>query len=701
MMEVEGNEEVSVETEVSDVCSASLKSSDEQTVQGDMKVRAEGNEPAMEGEVEKQADVDEKCGSDDDNEETDPYSYTRRQEFTSEIYKIEVNNLPKHYGHGQLKKMFTNQLKLKPNKIKIFNRATYCFVTFRNEEDREFALQAVNGHTWKKCQLRAKKANPSQDPLIRNIQKRKAESSDSETKNKITKKEEEIEMILDDSIPLHVRLNNVVAPLWQKPYEEQLNIKEDDMRDFLRFLAKRLEKQCPNMTSYIRTQKKHHKYQCCKLEPIRPSPVVDAYRNKSEFSIGVSPDGQEKTVGFKMGRYKGGFDTVVEPSQCTIIPESMKDVVKCIQTYIQQSSHPGYNNHIHQGCWKQVTMRTSLNGHVMAIVLINTNDLTEEDIDKEKKSLKSYFDDGDGKEHRPSSLLLQLQKERLGEKSVHEVDGPCEVLFGEPFIYESLLEMKFRISPDAFFQVNTKAAELLYSTIQELSGAGKTTTVLDICCGTGTIGISLAKGVRKVIGIEMNEQAIEDAKYNAQQNGIKNVKYICGKVEDILYKAIYDIFGCTDVVGILDPPRAGLHNKVIRAIRGCQFLNKLLYVSCSPRSAVHNFTDLCRPTSNRIKGEPFKPVCAVPVDLFPHTKHCEMIIVFERERSKKHRRSSSPTLGEVTSSVMPSVEDVNTTGDDDDDNVAMGETETVTVNETEHKVDETNDEDVIEKETKE
>ncbi|XP_077995366.1 tRNA (uracil-5-)-methyltransferase homolog A-like [Glandiceps talaboti] len=599
------------------------------------------------------------------NDEDDPYSYTRRKQFTSEIYKIEVSNLPKHYGHGQLKKMLTNQLKLKPNKIKIFNRATHCFVTFRCEEDREFALQAVNGHTWKKCQLRAKKANPSEDPLIKRTQKRKNESGDLENRNKMSKKEEEERVLLDDSIPIHERLNHVVTPLWQLSYSEQLKIKEDDIRDFLRHLAKRFEKQCPNISDYVRTQKDLHKQQCCHLEEIKSSPVIDDYRNKSEFSIGVSPDGQEKTVGFKMGRYKGGFDTVVEPSHCKHIPESMKTVVKAIQAYIQMSDKPSYSNHNHLGCWKQVTVRTSQNGNVMIVVVLNMYNLTQEDIEKEKESLRSYFKDGPAGEHQPSSLFLQVQKERLGEKSVHEIDGPCELLLGEPVIHEELLAMKFRISPDAFFQVNTKAAEVLYRTIREWSGVGEKTTVLDICCGTGTIGLTLAKNVKKVIGIEMSQQAIEDAKYNAQQNGVTNVKFLCGKAEDVLHKAIHDIYGCTDVVGILDPPRAGLHPKVIRAIRGCPFLNRLVYVSCSPRSAEANFIDLCRPPSNRMKGEPFKPTNAVPVDLFPHTKLCELIILFERERPQRQRRSSSPTLTTPTTSTVSGKAENSDRGDTD------------------------------------
>nr|XP_006819055.1 PREDICTED: tRNA (uracil-5-)-methyltransferase homolog A-like [Saccoglossus kowalevskii] len=347
----------------------------------------------------------------------------------------------------------------------------------------------------------------------------------------------------------------------------------------------------------------------------------------------------------------------------------MKTAAKAVQSYIQQSARLGYNNRNHDGFWKLVTMRTSLRNQTMVLVTVNTEGLSEEEIEKEKKSLLAYYEDGAGKDDKPSSLLIQAQENKIGVSGVYDIDSPSEALFGDPYITEDILGIKFRISAEAFFQVNSIAAGILYTAIKEISGVSENTTVLDICCGTGTIGISLAKNVKRVIGVEMCKQAVKDAEHNAKENGITNIKFLCGKAEDVLHKAIYDVYGSKEVVGILDPPRAGLHAKVIRAIRGCQYINKLVYVSCSPRSAESNFVDLCRQTSKRIKGEAFRPTCAIPVDLFPHTKHCELIVLFERDSVTISHNDSKPN----EETIVPEQNTSHDSGEHDIDGVSKTE----------------------------
>lgn len=191
--------------------------------------------------------------------------------------------------------------------------------------------------------------------------------------------------------------------------------------------------------------------------------------------------------------------------------------------------------------------------------------------------------------------------------------------------------MKFRISPNAFFQVNTEAAEVLYKKVAEWSNVTSDTTVLDICCGTGTIGLSLAKSAAKISGVDLSKEAIEDAKVNASLNDISNVEYRSGKAEDWI-SWICRIVRTDDVVAILDPPRGGLGSSVIQAIRKCRSVKRLVYVSCNPAGAVQNFVDLVRPPSKRLKGPRFFPVKAVPIDLFPYTNHCELVVLFEQEK---------------------------------------------------------------------
>ncbi|CAG8791151.1 15536_t:CDS:2, partial [Racocetra persica] len=160
---------------------------------------------------------------------------------------------------------------------------------------------------------------------------------------------------------------------------------------------------------------------------------------------------------------------------------------------------------------------------------------------------------------------------------------------------------------------------------------------IDMCCGTGTIGIALSKSlgnkIDKVIGIELCEEAVEDAKFNAKLNGISNSEYILGPVEKNL-KTLYSYKNADagTAVAIVDPPRAGVHKNVIKALRECKAIDYFLYVSCDCNLATQNFIDLCRPTTNNFPGIPFKPARAVGIDLFPHAKQVELLIEFHRDK---------------------------------------------------------------------
>ncbi|XP_022105170.1 tRNA (uracil-5-)-methyltransferase homolog A-like isoform X2 [Acanthaster planci] len=544
----------------------------------------------------------------------DPYHYLTRRHFTSEIFKIEIQNLPRHFGFAQLKKML-NGLQLKPKKVKAVNKATYAFVTFSCEEDKEEALKVLNGHKWKGQILRAKLAKPVKDPYTESIALKRSQEESEENSKEAKKRKEE------DNLPVEERLNSIVTPLWNQPYEEQLSTKQNNTREFLCNLSKMLQRNILEMSAWLAQQRKNHSGMACQLEPIKQSPVLESYRNKCEFTIGKSVEAKDNTVGFRLGAYKGGHVSVVNPSSCCHICPSTKAVVNSFQQYIQQeSSLSSYDTQLHCGHWGMLLVRTSLDGGKMAAACMHPQDLSKEVIDAEKQKLRHYFQEGEGQSCQLTSLYLSLQ----GESKSYEH------LAGDEHITEELLGLKFRISPDAFFQVNTKAAEVLYTAIADWAEVTPDTTVLDICCGTGTIGITLAKRVKKVIGIEMNQQAVEDAVFNAKANNLSNVEYVCGKAEVVLPDMTPDLRRCDNVVGIVDPPRPGMPTKVLQAIRRCANLRRLIYVSCHPQNAINNFIDLCRPVSNRNKGIPFRPTKAVAVDLFPHTKHCELIILFER-----------------------------------------------------------------------
>jgi len=178
--------------------------------------------------------------------------------------------------------------------------------------------------------------------------------------------------------------------------------------------------------------------------------------------------------------------------------------------------------------------------------------------------------------------------------------------------------------------VNTLAAEHLYMWIEEWCNLTRNTILLDICCGTGTIGITLANRVKHVIGVEISADAVEDAIANAKINNVMNARFHCGKAEDVLQLITYDIPPEDDVVAVLDPPRAGICMDVIRLIRQCTNITRLVYVSCNPSGATQNVIELTRQSTRLVRGPPFRLMEARPVDLFPHTDHCELIMRFER-----------------------------------------------------------------------
>ncbi|NWJ07574.1 TRM2 methyltransferase, partial [Crypturellus undulatus] len=212
----------------------------------------------------------------------------------------------------------------------------------------------------------------------------------------------------------------------------------------------------------------------------------------------------------------------------------------------------------------------------------------------------------------------------------HE-QSPYQLLFGEQHIFEELLGLKFRISPDAFFQVNTRGAEALYQEVGKLSQAAGDTVLLDVCCGTGEQQPN--PPLSRVIGVEVVEKAVEDAKWNAAFNGISNCEFHAGKAESVLPQLLSEWQDERPLVAVVNPSRAGLHHRVVRALRNCRAIRRLLYVSCKPEGeAMRNFLELCCPPDARRKlaGEPFAPALAVPFDMFPHTDHCELLLLLTR-----------------------------------------------------------------------
>lgn len=172
--------------------------------------------------------------------------------------------------------------------------------------------------------------------------------------------------------------------------------------------------------------------------------------------------------------------------------------------------------------------------------------------------------------------------------------------------------------------------QVLYTAIGDLLTEQKEATLLDVCSGTGTIGIAVSNKCSEVLGIEMVPSAVVDARKNAKLNGLsEKCTFFAGKAEDITELVIVRAKS-QHIVAVVDPPRAGLHQKVLFTLRKCDKIQTLIYVACNAKAAMKNFIDLARPTSNAFKGKPFVPIKLIPVDMFPNSPHFELIIVFSR-----------------------------------------------------------------------
>lgn len=257
------------------------------------------------------------------------------------------------------------------------------------------------------------------------------------------------------------------------------------------------------------------------------------------------------------------------------------------------------------------------------------------------------------------------------QQNLHRSSCTWQHAYGETCWTEVLGSCSFDISPGAFFQTNTAAAELLYATATQHIPSN-TEVLLDVCCGTGTIGLTcLRAGVaQRLIGVDICEPAIADAKRNAIKNGYTpaggddspenttdaKVKFVAGRAEDVLARQVRKVNPNKKVVAVVDPARDGLHGDVIRTLRMFPKIQRLVYISCNPTgSLVRDAVLLCAPPTKKYAGQPFRVVSATPVDIFPLTDHCEMVLVFDRlneeedDTGRSVDATSKPTAEQPTS----------------------------------------------------
>eukprot|EP00163_Fabomonas_tropica_P002288 TRINITY_DN1171_c0_g1_i2.p1 TRINITY_DN1171_c0_g1~~TRINITY_DN1171_c0_g1_i2.p1 ORF type:complete len:763 (+),score=129.87 TRINITY_DN1171_c0_g1_i2:177-2291(+) len=529
----------------------------------------------------------------------------------------------------------------------------YAYIMFETEEEKAKAQEVLKTKKIFGRLVTVSDVTSEMDDRIGYVTKkdykRKAEEGKSSYHERMASQRQK-RMDNAPSRPLKT-VSETVCPLATFDYSDQLILKQRAMKDVLKGMLKTVKKsngnRIPEWITFStdpnpdagadlaakvekkgkgKAQTPSHKM-ICPMEDVVASPQTSGYRRKTEFTCGFD-ENKAPTVGFCVGSMKGMQQVIKRPENVPIIDPNDLALCSSMQALLDNSAHGPFDKSSKTGVWRILHIRSTTTNEVMVTVQINHRGLSPEDLDKVRSEAKSHFLAArDAGTIQISSLILELNDDftEIGDNMTHES------LFGEMYVTEKLLGLNFRISAGAFFQVNVPCAELLFKKIIDLAQMGPDDTVLDVCCGTGTIGQVMASHCKNVVGVELIEAAVKDARINAEANGIKNVTFIAGRVENELLPALYKYaHEGNRVIGIVDPPRAGLHVEVVKYLRGCKRLDRLVYVSCNPRALIENVRGFCCPTSNKYLGDPFRVVKAVPVDMFPGTPHCEMLVLFER-----------------------------------------------------------------------
>lgn len=376
------------------------------------------------------------------------------------------------------------------------------------------------------------------------------------------------------------------------PYAEQLALKEAQVKALLQ--------------PVLKTQKTQ-----CIFEDIKPSPLTEGYRNKMEFSFGDSiKDGP-----LELGMHKkGSFYDIVTVSQCRIVDADYRQILDTVLAFFRSRGISFYHKLRHTGYLRHLLVRKAAKTGEILIALITTTQ-EEHDLGELIQQLLALELDGRivGILHTKNDSVADAVK---SDETI--------ILYGQNHFYEELLGLRFRISQFSFFQTNSLGAEVLYETARQFIGElGKaedgspTQVVFDLYSGTGTIAQMMAPVAKKVVGVEIIEEAVEAAKKNAELNDLHNCEFLAG---DVL-KMLDNIEERPDLI-ILDPPRDGIHPKALEKIIAYG-VERILYISCKPTSLARDLEVLLA------RGYEAERVCCV--DMFPNTANIETVCLLSRK----------------------------------------------------------------------
>jgi 23S rRNA (uracil1939-C5)-methyltransferase len=378
---------------------------------------------------------------------------------------------------------------------------------------------------------------------------------------------------------------------WQMlPYEKQLVYKQKQVEEVLKRIGK------------------------IGLPPIQPilgAAETKYYRNKIEYTFGtkryltkeeladqtISTD--HDTAGYHA---RGFFDKLVDIKTCFLQAEPTNELRLAVKDFVIENNWSFYDIREHSGFIRNMQVRLCTTGELMVNIVVG-----EEDDKKIGQLMKHVSEKFTG----ITTLLYTINKK--WNDSLYDLEPV--VYSGNGYVLEKLEEFVFKIGPKSFFQTNTKQAVQLYRMTREFAELSGNETVYDLYCGTGSIGIFLSKKAKKIVGVEMMAEAIHDAKENAALNAISTAVFIEGDVITICNDEFFAEHGKPDVI-ISDPPRAGMHEKLVRKILDIA-APVVVYVSCNPATQARDLN---------ILDEKYEVKKIQPVDMFPHTHHIENVV---------------------------------------------------------------------------
>jgi len=385
---------------------------------------------------------------------------------------------------------------------------------------------------------------------------------------------------------------------WQHlPYHLQLQYKEKQVMDNLTRIGK---------------------IELPTINPIIGSSDIFLYRNKLEYTFSnkrwltndeiASGDRyeKEKALGFHV---PGLFDKVIDIERCHLQPEPSNAIRNAVREYAMRKNLQFFDLRLQNGFLRNLVIRNSIDGSVMVIVVF-------------------FFEDAGMRQGLLDFLISEFPQITslmyvINSKKNDSLNDQSPILYkGEGYLIEEMSGLKFRIGPKSFYQTNAKQALLLYRIVKDFADLTGKEIIYDLYTGTGTIANFVADSAVKVIGIEYVEEAVKDAILNSEINNIRNAHFFAGDLKEVLSEEFFEINGKPDVI-ITDPPRAGMHEDVIKAILSAA-PGKIVYVSCNPSTQARDILML---------SEMYIVNKVQPVDMFPHTHHVENVVLLKRKQN--------------------------------------------------------------------